>query len=54
MVAEYKTNGDKMNNVRCENSRTYRNKRKEYMKRKTDESVSNCKNKTITLIQRHK
>jgi hypothetical protein len=38
-------NGDNLQNLRCETSRTFRNKRKEYLKGKINELETNNKNK---------
>jgi len=38
-------NGDHLNNVRCEASRTLRNKKGEYLKDKINELKTNSKNK---------
>jgi hypothetical protein len=40
-------NGDNLNNIRFEGSRNFRNKKKEYLKEKTNELVMNNKNKNI-------
>jgi hypothetical protein len=40
-------NGDNLNNVRCEVSRYFRNKKKEYLKYKINEIAMNSKNKNI-------
>jgi hypothetical protein len=42
-------NVDNLNNLRCEASRHFRNKRKEYMKAKIDELKTNSK---IKIYQR--
>jgi uncharacterized protein YaaR (DUF327 family) len=39
------TNGNTLNNVRCEATRTFRNKKKEYLKEKINELETNSKNK---------
>jgi hypothetical protein len=41
-------NGDNLNNIRCEASRHFRNKRREYVKDKVNELPTNSKNKNIT------
>ena len=41
------SNVDNLNNVRCDTSRHFRNKRKEYLKAKIDELETNSKVKTI-------
>jgi uncharacterized protein YaaR (DUF327 family) len=41
-------NGDNLNNVRCEASRHFRNKKKEYLKDKINELATNSKNKSIS------
>jgi hypothetical protein len=40
-------NGDNMNSVRCEASRYFRNKKREYLKDKINELSMNSKNKNI-------
>jgi 50S ribosomal subunit-associated GTPase HflX len=40
-------NGDNLNNVRCEASRYFRNKKKEYLKDKINEFATNSKYKNI-------
>jgi hypothetical protein len=40
-------NGDNMDNVRREASRTFRTKKREYLKNKINELETNCKNKNI-------
>jgi hypothetical protein len=40
-------NGDNLNNVRCEVSRYFRNKKREYLKDKINELATNSKNKSI-------
>jgi hypothetical protein len=42
-----KINGDNLNNIRHETSRHFRNKKREYLKDKTDELAANSKNKNI-------
>jgi hypothetical protein len=41
------TNGDNLNNVRCETNRTFRNRKREYLKDKIKELETNCKNRSI-------
>jgi hypothetical protein len=41
-------NGDNLKIVRCEASRYFRNKNKEYLKDKINELATNSKNKNIT------
>jgi hypothetical protein len=41
-----------MNNVRCETSRHFRNKKREYLKGKINELAMNSKNKNITDLYR--
>jgi hypothetical protein len=41
------TNGDKLNNVRCEINRTFSNKKSRYLKEKFNELETNSKNKNI-------
>jgi hypothetical protein len=40
-------NGDKLQNLRCETSRTFRNKKREYLKGKINELETNNKNKNM-------
>jgi hypothetical protein len=40
-------NGDNLNNVRCETSRYFRNKKREYPKGKTNKLATNSNNKNI-------
>jgi hypothetical protein len=40
-------NGDNLQNLRCETNRTFRNKKREYMKGKINELETNNKNKNI-------
>jgi hypothetical protein len=40
-------NGDNLNNIRCETSRHFRNKKWEYLKDKIDELAMKSKNKNI-------
>jgi hypothetical protein len=42
-----KINGDNLNNIRCEASSHFRNKKREYVKDKINELASNSKNKNI-------
>jgi hypothetical protein len=46
------SNGDNLNNVRCEVSRHFRNKNKEYLKAKINELETNSKNKNIRDLYR--
>jgi hypothetical protein len=46
------TNGDTKDNVRREASRTFRNKKREYLKDKTNELETNNKNKNIRDLYR--
>jgi hypothetical protein len=39
-------NGENLNNVRCEASRHFRNKKREYLKGNINELATNSKNKT--------
>jgi hypothetical protein len=41
-----------MNSVRCEDSRYFRNKKREYMKNKINELATNSKNKNIRDVHR--
>jgi hypothetical protein len=41
-------NTDNLNNIRCETSRHFRNRKKEYVKDKIDELATKSKNKNIT------
>jgi hypothetical protein len=45
-------NGDNLQNVRSETSRTFRNKKREYLKGKTNELETNNKNKNIRDLYR--
>jgi hypothetical protein len=45
-------NGDNLQNLRCETSRTFRNKKKEYLKDKINELKINNKNKNIRDLYR--
>jgi hypothetical protein len=45
-------NGDNLNNVRCEASRHFRNKRRKYLKDKINELATNSKNKNIRDLYR--
>jgi hypothetical protein len=45
-------NGDNLNNVRCEASRYFRNKKREYLKDKIKELATNSKNKIIRDLYR--
>jgi uncharacterized protein YaaR (DUF327 family) len=45
-------NGDKLNNVRCEPSRYFRNKKREYLKDKINELTTNSRNKNIRDLYR--
>jgi hypothetical protein len=44
--------GDNLNNVRCEASRYFRNKKREYLKDKINELATNSKNKNIRDLHR--
>jgi hypothetical protein len=43
------TNGDNLKNARCETSRTFRNKMREYLKEKVQGLETNSKRKRIRL-----
>jgi hypothetical protein len=45
-------NGDKLNNVRCEASRHFRKKKREYLKGKINELATNSKNKNTRDLYR--
>jgi hypothetical protein len=45
-------NGDNLKNLRCETSRTFRNKKREYLKGKINKLESNNKNKNIRDLYR--
>jgi hypothetical protein len=45
-------NGDNLQNLRCETSKTFRNKKREYLKGKTDELETNNKNKNTRDLYR--
>ncbi|PNF21971.1 hypothetical protein B7P43_G17907 [Cryptotermes secundus] len=47
-----KLNGDNLKNIRCETSRNFRNKKREYLKDKIDELAMNSKNKNIRDLYR--
>jgi uncharacterized protein YaaR (DUF327 family) len=47
-----KINGDNLRIVRCEASRYFRNKRREYLKDKINELATNSKNKNISDLYR--
>jgi hypothetical protein len=40
-------NGDNLNNIRCETSRHFRNKKREYLKDKTDELATDIRTRTL-------
>jgi hypothetical protein len=40
-------NGDKLNNMKCEANKHFRNKKSEYLKGSIDELITNSKNKNI-------
>jgi hypothetical protein len=44
-VNSIEINWDNLNNIRCETSRHFRNKKREYMEDKIDELATNSKNK---------
>jgi hypothetical protein len=46
------TNKDNLNNVRCETSRTFRNKKRQYLKEKVNGLETNSKNKNIRNLYR--
>jgi hypothetical protein len=55
MVAGSKQiNGDYLNNIRCEASRHFRNKKGEHLKDETNELATNIKNKNIRDLSRGK
>jgi hypothetical protein len=45
-------NGDKLNNVRPESSRYFRNKNREYLKDKMNELATNSKHKNVRDLYR--
>jgi hypothetical protein len=45
-------NGDNLNNIRCEASRHFRNKKREYLKDKINELATNSKNKNLRDLYR--
>jgi hypothetical protein len=47
-------NRDNLNNIRCETSRHFRTKMREYLKDKINEIVTNTKNKSIKTYKRNK
>jgi hypothetical protein len=44
--------GDNLNSVRCEASRYFRNKKREYLKDNINELATNSKNKNIRVLYR--
>jgi hypothetical protein len=46
------SNVDNLNNVRCEASKHFRNKKKEYLKAENNELKTNSKNKNIRDLYR--
>jgi hypothetical protein len=52
IIRSEEINGDKLNNVRRENSRHFRNKKKEYPKDKINDLATNSKNKKIRDLYR--
>jgi hypothetical protein len=47
-----KINGNNLNNMRCETSRHFRNKKRQYLKYKVDVLATNSKNKNIRDLYR--
>jgi hypothetical protein len=47
-------NGDNLKNLRCETSRIFRNKKREYVRGKINELETNNKQKYERYVQRHK
>jgi predicted metallo-beta-lactamase superfamily hydrolase len=47
-----KINGDNLNNIRCEASRHFRNKKREYLKNKINQLATNSKNKNSRDLYR--
>jgi hypothetical protein len=45
-------NLDNLKNVKCETSRYFRNKKREYLKEKFNELATNGKNKNIRVLNR--
>jgi hypothetical protein len=45
-------NGDNLNNIRCEASRPFRDKKREYLREKINELAINSKNKNIRELYR--
>jgi hypothetical protein len=45
-------NGDNLNNVRCEASRYFRNKKRQYLKYRINQLATNSKNKNIRELYR--
>jgi hypothetical protein len=43
-------NGDNLNTIRCESSRNFRNKKREYLRDKIHALATNCKNKTLETL----
>jgi hypothetical protein len=52
VVAESESNRDNLNNVRCETSRTFSNKTKEYLKEEFNESETDRKNRNVRDLHR--
>jgi hypothetical protein len=46
-----KINGDNLSNIRCETSRHFRNKNRQYLKDKFDTLATNSKNNTRDLYR---
>jgi hypothetical protein len=47
-----KIHGDNLNTIRCEASRHFRNKKKEYLKDRINEFITKCKNKNVRDLYR--
>jgi flagellar basal body rod protein FlgC len=52
VVEESKPNGNNLNSARRETSRTFRNKKREYLKEKINQLETNSKNKSIRDLHR--
>jgi hypothetical protein len=52
VTASSETDGDNPKNIRCEGSRHFRNKKREYLKDKINGLASNCKNKNTGDLYR--
>jgi hypothetical protein len=46
--------GDNLNNIRCKTNRTFRYKKIKYLEEKVNELETNCDDKVIRELRRHK